>query len=232
MTEHALKVWPPYFQEVHTGRKTFEARRDDRGFAPLDILRLREFDPNAPGPGGQLGDYTGRECRRMVGYILYGVADPVLGDMESAHAAVAPGYVILSLVSDPRDVGADLAAWRERHGFDVRMAEPRPATRADAVEATAWRLQLTKAQAAVVARLWASPSGQVPAAALNEATAPWSPKFIHAARLRSVKTIHVLIAQIRDRLGRDFIVHLGAGYALSDSGRAVCRQAILDGPPR
>ncbi len=121
--EHELKVWPPYYGEVQTGRKTFEARRNDRDYRMLDILRLREFDPNAPGPAGGLGAYTGRECRRMVGYILHGLADPVLGDMEAAHASIAPGYVILSLVSVPRDVGAELAAWRERHGFEVRMAE-------------------------------------------------------------------------------------------------------------
>lgn len=119
--EHELKVWPPYFAEVYSGRKPFEVRRNDRDFRTLDLLRLREFDPRAQ---GGLGAYTERECRRMIGYILFGVPDPVLGDMEAAHAGVAPGFVVLGLVPPPRDVGADLAAWRERHGFSARMAEP------------------------------------------------------------------------------------------------------------
>lgn len=233
MTEHALKVWPPYFQEVHTGRKTFEARRDDRGFKPLDILRLQEFDPNAPGPAGSPGRYTGRECRRMIGYILRGVTDPVLGDMEAAHASIAPGYVILSLCSEPRDPGADLAAWRERHGFDMRLADAGKLSRSEAVEALSFRLQLTKCTAAIVARLWASPSGPVPAEALNEATAQWSPHYLHAQRPRAPSVVRVFVAMIRDRLGADFIVHeRGEGYALSPAGRGACREALAMGPPR
>ena len=60
--QHDLKTWPPYFGAVFDGSKTFEVRRDDRGYRVGDVLRLREWDPAR-------GDYTGRECRRTVAYI-------------------------------------------------------------------------------------------------------------------------------------------------------------------
>ena len=85
MTTHELKTWPPYFGAVLSGRKPFEVRRDDRSFAVGDELVLREFWPNRQ-------EYTGRECRRRVTYVLRG-AEPfgmregfvVLGLEESDH---------------------------------------------------------------------------------------------------------------------------------------------------
>lgn len=228
--EHELKVWPPYFQEIYTGRKTFDARRNDRNFQMLDLLRLREFDPKAQ---GGLGAYTGREIIRMVGYILYGVADPVLGDMEAAHAAIAPGYVIMSLVPPPRDLGASLAELRELHGAAHLAADGPPEGREAVVEALSFRLQLTRACAAVVARLLATPSGPVPGPVLNAATAPWSRLFDHGRRLRNAETVKVLVWSIRERLGRDFILtERGEGYVLSPSARAACGAAVALGPPR
>lgn len=229
--EHELKTWPAYFQEVYIGRKTFEARLNDRNFQMLDILRLREFDPNAQ---GGLGAYTGRECIRMVGYILYGVADPVLGGMEAAHASIAPGYVILSLVPPPRDTEAALAKWREQHGYESRMSEAGALPGREAtVEAFSFRLQLTRSCAAIVARLWAAPSGPVPTPVLNAASAPWSPRFDHAKPMRNAETVRVLIWSVRERLGRDFILHRpGDGYMLSPGARSLCREALTLGPPR
>lgn len=40
-TEHILKCWPAYFDAVARGEKTFEIRRDDRGFQRGDILVLQ-----------------------------------------------------------------------------------------------------------------------------------------------------------------------------------------------
>lgn len=45
MRTHILKCWTEQFAEVRSGRKTFEFRRDDRGFAVGDVLDLRDFDP-------------------------------------------------------------------------------------------------------------------------------------------------------------------------------------------
>jgi len=45
MRLHRLKTWPEPFQAVLDGRKTHEARVDDRGFAVGDGLVLLEYEP-------------------------------------------------------------------------------------------------------------------------------------------------------------------------------------------
>lgn len=62
---HDLKTWPGPYAAVYHQKKSFEVRRDDRGFKVGDGLHLREWDPNT-------GEYTGRHCFRMVKYILSG----------------------------------------------------------------------------------------------------------------------------------------------------------------
>lgn len=52
---HALKILPTYFEAVANGKKTFEARRNDRGFRAGDYLALNEWKADA-------GEYTGRCC--------------------------------------------------------------------------------------------------------------------------------------------------------------------------
>lgn len=64
--EHELKTWQPFFQHVLDGEKTFEVRRNDRGFQRGDTLVLRETE-------GQSSYYrTGRELRVQVAYVLTG----------------------------------------------------------------------------------------------------------------------------------------------------------------
>ena len=63
--EHELRCHPPFFAAVANGSKPFEARRADRPFAVGDTLFLREWDPIG-------GEYTSRECRRRISYILPG----------------------------------------------------------------------------------------------------------------------------------------------------------------
>ena len=43
--KHFLKCWPEYFAEVKAGRKLFEIRVNDRGYAVGDTLCLEEYDP-------------------------------------------------------------------------------------------------------------------------------------------------------------------------------------------
>lgn len=62
MTVHSLKTWPEYFQVVWHGAKTFEIRKNDRGFQVGDSLHLREWDPETE-------KFTGREQIVRVTYI-------------------------------------------------------------------------------------------------------------------------------------------------------------------
>lgn len=80
-TEHVLKTQPPFFDDVRSGNKTFELRRDDRRYSVGDILLLREFDPRSR-------TYTGRHCRRRVTYVL----------RDAEAFGLAPGFVILGLL--------------------------------------------------------------------------------------------------------------------------------------
>lgn len=74
--EHELKTWPEFFDEVAAGRKTFEIRENDRGFAVGDVLRLCEFRP-------QWGTYTGRQVLKRVSYLT--------------EFQQRPGFVVLGL---------------------------------------------------------------------------------------------------------------------------------------
>ncbi|WP_410744599.1 DUF3850 domain-containing protein, partial [Clostridium neonatale] len=51
---HELKVWPQYFGRILDGSKTFEFRKDDRGFELGDTLILREFEPGVRDYSGQV----------------------------------------------------------------------------------------------------------------------------------------------------------------------------------
>ena len=82
--EHELKCWPEYFQAVQSGEKTFEVRRFDRPFAVGDILLLREWDPKS-------GDYTGREIRCRISYLLD------LMYLPGEDRPIYGGYVVLGL---------------------------------------------------------------------------------------------------------------------------------------
>jgi hypothetical protein len=61
--KHELKCWPSVFEHVWSGDKTFEFRRNDRGFAKGDQILLREWDE-----GTEM--YTGRQVLADVGYVL------------------------------------------------------------------------------------------------------------------------------------------------------------------
>ena len=88
MRTHELKVWPEYFAALLDGSKTFELRKNDRGFQVGDTLWLREWDGGGPGQGYV---YTGRESRRVVSYVLN--LDEAPWDTKTR------GYAILGLRS-------------------------------------------------------------------------------------------------------------------------------------
>jgi len=80
MAHHNLKTWPPYFQNILDGRKTFEIRKNDRDFQVGDSLELHEFEP------GQGGGITGRsvlvdviymtDWNQRDGYVVMAIRQP------------------------------------------------------------------------------------------------------------------------------------------------------------
>lgn len=70
--EHILKTLPNYWDAVQSGAKTFEVRRDDRGFQRGDILVLRRLRPQYPHAfdADVNGEY--RELRKRISYVLTG----------------------------------------------------------------------------------------------------------------------------------------------------------------
>lgn len=63
MTTHHLKCWPKYFNAIIAGLKPFEIRLHDRDFKVSDTLVLEEWKPASM-------EYTGRECRRLISYVI------------------------------------------------------------------------------------------------------------------------------------------------------------------
>lgn len=82
---HEIKILPPYFEAVIDGRKSFEIRKDDRGYQAGDTVTLREYDPEYKGYyRAEEQKYTGREHSAAIGYV-------------TAHEQ-QDGYVVFSLV--------------------------------------------------------------------------------------------------------------------------------------
>lgn len=80
MTTHNLKTWKSFFEAVISGEKSFEMRKNDRGFKVGDTLNLIEVDPeNEMRP-------TGRTCQKEITFIL-----------SDRQWGLEPGYVVLSL---------------------------------------------------------------------------------------------------------------------------------------
>lgn len=76
---HALKTWPVVMDALLTRAKSFDVRRDDRGYRVGDMLIQREWDPAT-------GDYTGRSMRAMITYLLPG-----------GQFGIEAGYVCMSI---------------------------------------------------------------------------------------------------------------------------------------
>jgi hypothetical protein len=82
-TEHALKTLPQYWDAVERGEKTFEVRRDDRGFQRGDILVLHRLPEEGT---NYVRGQSVPKIRRTIGWILTG-----------GQFGIEPGYVVLSL---------------------------------------------------------------------------------------------------------------------------------------
>lgn len=82
MSLHELKTWPEYFEYVWDGSKSFEVRKDDRGYEKGDYLHLREWSPSGE-------RYTGREVVAKVDYVMDG--------HEGAPFGLEHGYVVMAI---------------------------------------------------------------------------------------------------------------------------------------
>lgn len=122
MNVHALKCWPPYFQQVRDDLKCLEIRQNDRDYQDGDLLVLREYLPT----DSELEGYSSAVLPNSfdVEKTRQAIADLVdmdrgfTGDVELALArhvlreapGLAPGYVAISLqrvVLAAPDVGED-----------------------------------------------------------------------------------------------------------------------------
>jgi len=63
MAEIEKKAWPELFEKVLDGSKRFDMRLADININKGDTLVLKEWDPKTK-------EYTGRELRKIVGYVL------------------------------------------------------------------------------------------------------------------------------------------------------------------
>jgi len=87
---HQLKTWPQYWDAVASGDKTFEVRRDDRGFQKGDILELQRCKKSLI--SGYELEYRGMTStpshvlRKRITYVLTG-----------GQFGIEPGFVVLGL---------------------------------------------------------------------------------------------------------------------------------------
>jgi hypothetical protein len=84
--EHKLKCWDVYYDAIDQGDKTFDVRRDDRGFQKGDILILQRWERDRNNYTRHISDNTPYETRRKVKYILTG-----------GQFGIEPGFVVLGL---------------------------------------------------------------------------------------------------------------------------------------
>jgi hypothetical protein len=81
---HTLKTVAPYFEHIYIFDKTFDVRRNDRGFLRGDLLVLAEWDDDA---------WTGRDIAMKIQYVLPG-----------GEFGILSGFVVLGLaVPRPSD---------------------------------------------------------------------------------------------------------------------------------
>lgn len=84
--EHDLKCWDVYWDAISNGEKTFEVRRDDRGFQKGDTLILKRWDRERNNFTRTISDNRPYELRRRIKYVLTG-----------GQFGIEPGYVVLGL---------------------------------------------------------------------------------------------------------------------------------------
>jgi hypothetical protein len=85
---HVLKTWPEPFEAVIEGRKRFDFRFNDRGYAVGDLLVLGCWDPTPTSSTLPRG-YTGKWTMAEVTYVAEGLF------------GIPPNHVVLSITPRP-----------------------------------------------------------------------------------------------------------------------------------
>jgi hypothetical protein len=89
MTEHILKTLPDYYEAVERGDKTFEVRRDDRGFQKGDTLVLRKLARDTWGKPTIYVEYVdGKPVEQRV---------RVLWVLSGGQFGIEPAHVVMSI---------------------------------------------------------------------------------------------------------------------------------------
>ena len=93
---HELKTLAPYWDAVNRGEKTFEVRRDDRGYRKGDVLKLHRLRSDMPTHYDMDDEFQKRTITKRITYILTG-----------GQLGIEPGYVVLGLsdVETPHEQG-------------------------------------------------------------------------------------------------------------------------------
>ena len=85
-TQHHLKTLDMFFDAVKDGRKTFEVRKNDRGFQTGDILVLDRYEET---PIGLRQTVPFRTVRKRISYLLQG-----------GQYGIDPAYCVLGLADE------------------------------------------------------------------------------------------------------------------------------------
>ena len=74
MQLHELKIKEVYLEEVYFGRKTFELRKDDRGYEVGDLIKFKVIDKEEHSEKG-FDEYVDSEALYIITYILRNVPE-------------------------------------------------------------------------------------------------------------------------------------------------------------
>jgi hypothetical protein len=149
-TMHQLKVHSEFWGALISGEKTFELRKDDRGFKAGDLLLLCEYS--------QLKGYSGNTLVRRITYILSG--QPWLTKDYVAMALVPAASAGRQQVAESGKDG--VVAWlsKDFEGGDICIAESNLRNQPDFVKEL-WKGAAPLVHAAPTVAI-ASPEGGVP----------------------------------------------------------------------
>jgi hypothetical protein len=88
--QHQLKTWDVYFDAVKRGEKTFEVRRDDRGFQKGDTLELLRCEKSRLGSW----EVQYKAMTRTPEHVLHMEITYVL---TGGQFGIEPGFVVMGI---------------------------------------------------------------------------------------------------------------------------------------